>query len=160
MCAWCTLQDDDDEVAEDEDEFGALKGESFCSRGELFVGGSSSGDVIQGSLGDCWFLGALRYLKYVDPPHVQAAIAQKRWSLGSATMLPPHRRPSHRHDASLGCLRPFASLACTPAHDICSVLATREELLEHVICSGMRWKAEGLYVCRCAHDRASVHCGG
>lgn len=30
-----------------------------CERPSLFVGGSGSGDVVQGEVGDCWFLGAL-----------------------------------------------------------------------------------------------------
>jgi hypothetical protein len=35
----------------------AEKDASFCTQGELFIDSTSSGDVIQGSLGDCWFLG-------------------------------------------------------------------------------------------------------
>ncbi|ETW03497.1 hypothetical protein, variant 1 [Aphanomyces invadans] len=34
----------------------------FCEEGQLFTKSANSGDVIQGNLGDCWFLGAISVL--------------------------------------------------------------------------------------------------
>jgi len=64
------------EAAEPEDDDGAeidgaddeQRGLPWCRRGELFKAsapggsGASAGDVVQGALGDCWFLGALSVL--------------------------------------------------------------------------------------------------
>ena len=59
---------EDDDSAEFDGGDGEQRGLPWCRRGELFKASApgqsaaSAGDVVQGALGDCWFLGALSVL--------------------------------------------------------------------------------------------------
>ena len=112
------------EAAEPEDDDGAeidgaddeQRGLPWCRRGELFKAsapggsGASAGDVVQGALGDCWFLGALsvlatneRQLTKVFWPESNPEQFRDQVTRGSRINPPtplPHHRITTTHDTT------------------------------------------------------------